>query len=76
MTNYELIKKVIGNIQPVGETRTDEIRLENLKATIELTEALLDDIKDVARESGAHQHSIAEAGKVAENCLIELRQFY
>ncbi len=36
MTNHEIVKKIIGQIKPVGSTEIDNERFENLKATIEL----------------------------------------
>lgn len=36
MTNYEIVKKLIGDIIPKGDASIDEKILENLKAMIEL----------------------------------------
>ncbi|GAI86093.1 unnamed protein product, partial [marine sediment metagenome] len=38
---YTVVKKLIGNINPVGETNTDNERFENLKIICELTNKLL-----------------------------------
>ena len=59
---YEVIKKLIGNINPVGETHTDDERFENLKIMCNITDRLLIDIDDMAyRNSGMHQYSIKRA---------------
>lgn len=44
---YEVVKKLIGPINPIGSTETDEMRFENLKSTTELVDALLTDIDAV-----------------------------
>jgi len=36
MTNYDVVKKLIGDIRPVGDASIDPQRLENLKAMCEL----------------------------------------
>lgn len=48
MTNYDVVKKLVGEINPIGESNTDRQRLENLKAMTELVEKLLADIDDLA----------------------------
>ena len=67
MTIYEVVKKLIGEIQPVGETNTDEKRLENLSAMIELVELLLDDIYEIIKFQNRTEHSLQEAGEFASN---------
>ncbi len=32
MNNFDVVKKLIGEVRPVGETNTDNARFENLKA--------------------------------------------
>ena len=41
MTVHEIVNKLIGNINPVGETNTDNDRFENLKAKCELVNLLI-----------------------------------
>ena len=40
MTNYDVVKKLIGEVRPVGETNEDNRRLENLKALCELMDEI------------------------------------
>lgn len=44
---YEVVKKLIGPINPVGDTNIDEVRFDNLKATADLVDSLLTDIDAV-----------------------------
>lgn len=48
MTNYDVIKKLIGKIRPVGDASIDPQRLENLKAMCELHAEIHKAIDDVA----------------------------
>ena len=48
MTNFEIIKKLIGPIDPVGVSETDAERLENMKAMCELAEQILTHIDNVS----------------------------
>lgn len=48
MDIYDVVTKLIGPINPVGDTGVDEQRFENLKATTDLVNDLLRDIDAVA----------------------------
>ena len=47
MDIYEIVTKLVGRINPVGETNTDNERFENLKVMCELVEKLVVDIDTV-----------------------------
>lgn len=70
MTHHDIVKKLIGKIKPIGETNTDDIRFENLKTLMTLTENLLYDINDIAFKcSKSHEFSIKRAGGLANDFL-------
>lgn len=72
MTNYDVVKKLVGEIEPVGETQTDAKRYENLKEVINLTESLIAEIGDVARFNiDRHEHSMSQAGKRAHKFFAD-----
>lgn len=74
MDIHEIVKKLIGPIDPVGCSRTDEKRLENLKATIDLCELLIDDILDVSNSNQSrHEASMKECGIEAAKCLRRIK---
>ena len=63
---YEVVLKLIGRIQPVGETQTDNNRFENLKAMTELVDKLLTDIYGIAHSyKNNHQYSMKKAAAYA-----------
>ncbi len=48
MTNYDVVKKLIGDIRPIGDASRDPHRLENLKAMCELMNEIHSAIDAVA----------------------------
>jgi hypothetical protein len=68
---YEVVTKLVGSIKPIGSTETDSERQRNLKVMIALVESLIFDIKEVAAMQDAPQHSIRQAGLLAERFLKE-----
>ena len=70
---YEVVSKLIGPVSTVGETRTDDIRFENLKDLIALADKLIDDICDVARyDRNRHEYSRKRSGDYASAYLKRL----
>jgi hypothetical protein len=74
MDLHEVTKKLIGPIDPVGESRVDEIRFENLKVMINLVERLIDEINDVAIDNaGRNEASMKKAGEIARRFIYSIR---
>ena len=48
MTNYDVVKKLIGDVRPKGDASRDYQILENLKALIELHAEIHKAIDDIA----------------------------
>ena len=61
MTNYELIKKVIGEIRPIGETNEDNRRFENLIEYADLTCCMVQDLMNMVAFKNNHQGSMMKA---------------
>ena len=72
MTNYDVVKKLIGEIDPVGETNTDEKRFVNLDETIKLIDQLITDVIFVIPNENRSEFSMKRAGQKAKRCLIHL----
>jgi hypothetical protein len=78
MTHAEIVKvleKLIGPIEPVGDSTIDHDRLKNLIALASTTLTLIEAIKRVERDKGHHLASVAEAGKVAYKSLQEIKEY-
>jgi len=72
LTNTDVVKKLIGNIQPYGASHIDEQRFENLRAMCELVGDLMDEIKDAAKSKDRQEHSMKEMGLYAYKFLTQL----
>lgn len=63
---YDVVRKLIGDVEPVGETHIDNIYYENLQQLTALTEQLLTDIWSIeAQYKNNHQYSMKRA---SEHC--------
>lgn len=60
----EVIEKLVGKINPVGETNADDERFENLKKLCEITNELIIKIDYVSCENkDRHEYSMKRAGE-------------
>ena len=70
---YEVVKKLTGEIEPIGETQTDDKRFENLKAMTKLVDRLIFDIDAIAyRHKNNHQFSMKRASEFASKFITDL----
>ena len=58
MDVYEVVKRLVGPINPLGETNADNIRFGNLKVLCELVNDLVSDIDEI----GLHRRGRTGAG--------------
>ena len=72
MDAYEVVTRLIGPIEPIGETNADERRFENLKVMTELVDSLLIDIHSVSHNTTRAEYSMQRAGKFARDFLVEI----
>ena len=74
---YKVVKKLVGEINPVGETNTDKRRFENLKVMTELVDGLLMDIADMGDGyRNDTQDSMKKASNFALNFLDNVSRTY
>ena len=69
MEVIDVVRKLIGKVEPVGETNEDERRLKNLKEMITLMDALMFDLNDVSAYRNRVEYSMKEAGKTAQAAI-------
>jgi len=72
MDYHEIIRKMIGPINPVGETNEDNRRFENLKKTTELVDKLIYDIDAVIPNKTRVEFSMKRAGEFADQFFKDL----
>jgi hypothetical protein len=64
----DVVRKLVGKVDPVGETSTDDVRFENLKVMCELVGRLLTDIDAVATNNKNRvEFSMKRAGEYASD---------
>lgn len=69
-TIYKIVKKLVGPIDPIGETTTDSINFKNLIVLTNLVEDLLRDINHVASTyKDCQEHGMERAGRHAAKFL-------
>ena len=73
-TIYEIVHRIVGDINSVGETNTDEVRFENLKVQCELIYDLLDEIIEEEKNKERHEGSMQKSGEFAHKFLIDLKE--
>jgi len=74
MTNYDVVKKLIGEITPVGETNEDNKRFENLQAMCRLMDEIDTTIQDLVCTYRNHnEYSIKKSVDFANKFLIKIK---
>lgn len=71
MELIDIVRKLVGPIQPVGETNADAKRLENIAEVAELVECLLCDIAQAAENADRPEASMRAIGQKAKMYLDE-----
>ena len=72
MDIYEVVVKLTGPIDPIGETQTDAKRYENLKTMCDLVDKLLTDIDAVIPNKNRVEFSMKRAGEYADKFLDKI----
>ncbi len=73
MDVYEVVKKLVGEINPIGDTNVDKVRLDNLNIMTELVDSLLTDIDAVANNyKNNHQYSMKKASEFASDFFTKI----
>lgn len=70
-TVYEVVTKLIGPIDPIGETNADDDRFDNLKELAILVDKLVYDIDAVIPNKRRAEFSMKRAGEYADNFLTK-----
>lgn len=73
-TIYDVVRKLVGYINPVGETTEDNERFENLRKMTQIVEWLTTDISRIRSNMNCHEYSMKHAGEYADTFLNELAE--
>lgn len=75
MKMLEIIEKLIGNVQPYGDTNIDKTRYENLDLLGEVVVDLVYLIGGVADYKDDYRSSVKEMGEMAYKDLIIIKEY-
>ena len=73
MEIYEIVRKLIGNTEPCGDSQIDEERHKNLIEQIYLVDDLIESLIYVSRYKDSLEGSVKDLGIRAYTELLELR---
>lgn len=76
MTLHEIVMKLVGPVQPVGESYSDEQRLKNMQELTELVDALLDEIHHASKDADRVESSMKIIGQHARSFLATVVEWY
>lgn len=66
----DVVKKLVGPIEPIGDSGADKERLSNLQAMTALIDGLLAEVSRVGVDNaGSYEHSVKHAGKFANDFI-------
>lgn len=68
-TILAVVRKLIGDIKPCGDSSVDSKRIQNLDNLVCVVDGLLRDVEKVAVLKECHENSISVAGVKADNAL-------
>lgn len=67
MELYDIVMKLTGPVDPIGDSRVDAERQENLKVLLDLTDRLLTKIDEVATDNKDRvEWSMKQAGQLCD----------
>ena len=72
----DIVMKLMGPIDPIGETREDDIRFENLKSLCGLIDSLAAEVGQVCRNKNAHEYSRNRAGTYSDRFMHQTFKEY
>lgn len=73
---YDIVKKIVGPVEAVGDSRIDERNYQNLETLIELLSNILDDIENCSRDASRHEYSMKKNGQRAKDFLMTISEKY
>lgn len=71
---YEVVQKLVGQINPVGDSVVDAARYENLEVFLELLDDMLIDLYPILEDANRPEASIRRAGQRVERFIVNLRE--
>ena len=71
----DIVMKLVGEVQPIGDSSVDANRFENLNRLTDVVNKLCAEIYKVSQYDGRHEQSVRKAGRCAFEFLLDLREW-
>jgi hypothetical protein len=72
----EVVNKLVGDVDPIGESNEDAKRFKNLKTLCDTIDRLLIEIQFVTRNETSYEDSVKKSGKYAREFLNYIAEEY
>ena len=72
----DIVMKIIGEIEPIGETHTDDARYINLLTLLGTLDVLINEVLDIAPDIYRSEYSIQRAGREVNDWIKEKHELY
>lgn len=73
MEIYEILKKLIGEIEPCGDSAIDEQRKRNLLVFIDVLDQMLAELNKITEYGDSPEFSMKNIGEIARDKLREIK---
>ena len=70
----DIVFKIVGEIEPVGETNTDNVRFSNLQTLLNTLDILIDEVTFVLPCENRYKYSMQRAGQEVRHWIKDKRQ--
>lgn len=72
----DIVMKIIGEIEPIGEAHTDDARYINLLTLLGTLDVLIDEVLDIAPDIYRSEYSIQRAAREVNDWIKEKHELY
>lgn len=72
----DIVMKLIGEIEPVGETYTDDVRYKHLILLLDTLDVLIDEVRFILPNIDRNEYSMNRAGQWASKWIKEKHELF
>ena len=72
----DIVMKLIGEIEPVGETHTDDARFDHLILLLDTLDVLIDEVRFILPNIDRHEYSMNRAGQCANKWIKDKHELF
>lgn len=72
----DIVMELIGEIEPVGETYTDDVRYKHLILLLDTLDVLIDEVRFILPNIDRHEYSMNRAGQCANKWIKDKHELF